>query len=137
VVSPKVVCGINDLWKSASGDPHAVLRLRHEFTKPISVHDGWDVDVDASQAIFGELIANVIEHAPGEIRVWLSCDNRELLLRVDDQGPLFSLKPCLPVTPLAESGRGLFIVTQYAESLTLKSNPPWKSLIASLPRKAA
>jgi anti-sigma regulatory factor (Ser/Thr protein kinase) len=44
-------------------------------------------------------------------------------LRVQDQGTWFDFNPGLPRNPMAESGRGLFLVTALAEDVTVKPVP--------------
>lgn len=76
-------------------------------------------DFDGAEIIFGELIANVVRHAPGPIQITARSDGRGVMtLNVFDTGPAFQIAPALPVSILSESGRGLYLVSQLCETLS-------------------
>lgn len=77
-------------------------------------------DYYSASLAFGELIANVIRHAPGSINVRLDWSSEQPVLSVADHGPGFELRPELPQDPLAEGGRGLFIVASLASDLSVE-----------------
>jgi anti-sigma regulatory factor (Ser/Thr protein kinase) len=81
-------------------------------------------DLDAAAMVFGELVGNVVRHAPGPIAIDLSWDRGVAVLRVRDSGPGFEWDGAVSLPdPMAESGRGLYIV--YTVSQTMKvSRPP-------------
>jgi anti-sigma regulatory factor (Ser/Thr protein kinase) len=129
------MCNLGVLWNYESPTAAEVLRQRQEFLKPLREHEGWYVDQAASAAIFGELIANVVEHTPGAVRAWLSCEGGDVVLRVEDDGAPFILEPRLPSNIFSEGGRGLFIAAQYALRLTIeRGSRGGKALVAILPR---
>lgn len=71
--------------------------------------------IDAAALVFGELVANVVRHAPGPIEVDLTLDREGLSLRVRDRGPSFLPGDFfLPGDVMSEGGRGLFLVRNYA-----------------------
>lgn len=63
-----------------------------------------------AELVFGELISNVVRHAPGKVYVGIDWSDDYPELRVTDRGTGYSKHPRLPKDPLSESGRGLFIV---------------------------
>ena len=71
-------------------------------------------DFDAAELICGELIGNAVRHAPGRITVQLDWRDDTPSLTVHDQGASFVEAATLPDDPMAESGRGLYIVKQLA-----------------------
>ena len=74
----------------------------------------------AAELVLGELVGNVVKHAPGplDVRVrWLADGAR---LEVSDRGPGFELQPTLPADAFAESHRGLFLVAAYADELRVE-----------------
>jgi anti-sigma regulatory factor (Ser/Thr protein kinase) len=83
-----------------------------------------DADDDSAELIFGELIGNVVRHAPGPIWVDVRWETgRFPVLRIADRGAGFTLRPMLPQSLLAESGRGLFLVDVYSDDLRIEPNP--------------
>lgn len=93
-----------------------------------------DSDFYAASLAFGELIANVVRHAPGRIQVRLDWSRSQPVLSVCDHGPGFALRPELPDDPLAEGGRGLFIVAALVGDLTVEKVPDNGTMVrATLP----
>ena len=80
-----------------------------------------DSDFYAASLACGELIANVVRHAPGKIRVRIDWSKPQPVLTVCDQGPGFSLRPELPDDRFAEGGRGLFIVASLVADLEVEN----------------
>jgi len=67
-------------------------------------------DFSAAELIYGELIGNVVRHAPGPIDVEVTLDRERVRLVVQSGGGAITVRPALPASPLRENGRGLFIV---------------------------
>jgi anti-sigma regulatory factor (Ser/Thr protein kinase) len=67
-----------------------------------------------AELVYGELISNVVRHAPGNVSVSVDWTGEYPELRMTDEGDGYSKRSHLPRDLLSESGRGLFIV----ESLT-------------------
>lgn len=81
-----------------------------------------DSDLYPASLVFGELVSNVIKHAPsGGVRVWLEAAGDRFALCINDAGRGFT-KPQTQSLPddRAESGRGLYIVQKIAERLTYR-----------------
>ena len=76
-------------------------------------------DFGGAEIIFGELVANVVQHAPGPIQITARSDRRgRVTLNVFDTGPAFKVAPALPASLLSESGRGLYVVSQLGMRLS-------------------
>jgi anti-sigma regulatory factor (Ser/Thr protein kinase) len=75
--------------------------------------------VARAELVFGELVGNVVRHAPGPIEIDLAFDRDDAVLTVRDRGAGF--EPQRNVLPKAweESGRGLFLIEAYAETAPL------------------
>lgn len=72
-----------------------------------------------AEIIFGELVANVVRHAPGPIQITARSDRHGIVtLNVYDTGPPFTAAPALPVSLLSESGRGLYVISQLCAHLS-------------------
>ena len=79
------------------------------------------VVIDAVQVaaiVFGELVANVVRHAPGPIEVELFWEREDdVVLYVRDRGPQFATGSLeLPHDVMSEGGRGLFLMRTYASA---------------------
>jgi anti-sigma regulatory factor (Ser/Thr protein kinase) len=82
------------------------------------------IDVPAAELIFGELLGNVVRHAPGRVDIVLDWTAELPVLHVLDRGPGFRSRrkrERLPVDQLSESGRGLFIVNACAPTFSVRN----------------
>jgi anti-sigma regulatory factor (Ser/Thr protein kinase) len=76
-------------------------------------------DFGGAEIIFGELVANVVRHAPGPIQITARSDSRgSVTLNVFDTGPAFKIAPALPASLSSESGRGLYVISQLCAHLS-------------------
>jgi anti-sigma regulatory factor (Ser/Thr protein kinase) len=97
------------------------------------MHSGSGVDEFAAKLIYTELIGNVVRHAPGAVEIALQSDGQRVLLEVSDDGPGFEPARGLPPA-LAENGRGLFLVAQFADRMWVEANPHrGAKIVAELP----
>jgi serine phosphatase RsbU (regulator of sigma subunit)/anti-sigma regulatory factor (Ser/Thr protein kinase) len=94
-------------------------------------------DRHGAQIVFGELLANVVRHAPGPSEVRLICHDEEIALHVLDRGPGFD-PDALPVPALlSESSRGLIIVRALATTLVIRPRADGGThVVAGLARRA-
>jgi anti-sigma regulatory factor (Ser/Thr protein kinase) len=77
-------------------------------------------DLFAASLVYGELISNVIKHAPsGGVRVWLEPEGKRYALCINDAGRGFDDR-AMEHSPddRSESGRGLYIVRQVCEKVS-------------------
>lgn len=106
-------------WEFHSNDASEGLKARHAFLaflfsscKPAS-------DCYGAQLIYGELVSNVIRHAPGPISIEVRSEaSGTLTLEILDSGEGFRLEPSLPHAS-SELGRGLYIVSQLGSHLSV------------------
>ncbi|ARQ69283.1 hypothetical protein CAG99_10760 [Streptomyces marincola] len=98
------------------GAPSAARR-----TARLALHE-WGLGhlADDVELCLSELVGNAVQHAKGKrgerfVVVALRCSERWLIVEVSDQDPT---PPTLPAAqlPLADSGRGLFIVRALADA---------------------
>jgi anti-sigma regulatory factor (Ser/Thr protein kinase) len=76
--------------------------------------------ISRAELVFGELVGNVVRHAPGPIEINLSFQADDAVLAVRDRGHGFAQREnVLPDEPWSETGRGLFLVEAYAGSAPL------------------
>ena len=117
-----VAFGRSKRWSFDARDAMSAHGARSAFVAALRAEGTADGDYLGSEVIFGELIGNVVRHAPGPIDVTLEWSDLEPVLHVIDRGPGFVRLPALPDT-MSESGRGLFIVDALAREFIAKPIP--------------
>jgi anti-sigma regulatory factor (Ser/Thr protein kinase) len=77
--------------------------------------------IDRAELVFGELLGNVVRHAPGSLEISVFSNDDSIVLHVIDSGPPFALAARrLPDDVFSERGRGLFIVEQLAANVSVE-----------------
>jgi len=104
-------------WAFQADDATAAHDARTAFVAYLRSRASADSDLDAAELIFGELVGNVVKHAPGPITIELVWDSESPTLRIADRGPGFDLRTMLPADLMAEGGRGLFLATTFGADL--------------------
>lgn len=117
-------------WWFDADNAQAAHEARWQFVAHLRQYAGSDVDLEAAELIFGELIGNVVRHAPGPIDVQLSWTSEYPVLHVTDRGRGFIRNPSLPVDPLSESGRGLYIIALLARDVRAERIPGYGNHVA-------
>jgi anti-sigma regulatory factor (Ser/Thr protein kinase) len=77
-------------------------------------------ELPAVELIYGELLANVARHTPGPATVTLEWHDDVPVLHVDDRGPAFQMSIEAPADSMAESGRGFWLLSNYAAKLSVQ-----------------
>lgn len=106
-------------WYFETDTPQDALEGRRLLERYLSDHCE-EPDVFPASVIFGELVSNVIKHAPaGGVRMWLEAVGERFALCISDAGHGFteSQTQALPDEG-RESGRGLFIVRAVSEDFS-------------------
>jgi anti-sigma regulatory factor (Ser/Thr protein kinase) len=108
-------------WRFESSEASRAYHARHDLLNYLSSRAACGSDLGAAAVIFGELVGNVVRHAPGPITVELYWDRKTAVLRVRDAGPGFywSGNATLP-DAMAESGRGLYIVHAVSRTMQVR-----------------
>ncbi len=114
--------GRSKRWTFDARDAMSAHGARSSFVAALRAEGTADGDYLGSEVIFGELIGNVVRHAPGPIDVTLDWSDREPVLHVLDRGPGFVRVPALP-DMMSESGRGLFIIDTLAREFVASPIP--------------
>ena len=99
-----------------------VLRERPTFRERLAEIAQPPSDMDAAELIYGELVANTVRYARGDVEVRLEhADSHAPVLIVRDHGPGIGGADARPqAEPMAESGRGLAIVGQLARHVAVE-----------------
>ncbi|HEY9085366.1 MAG TPA: ATP-binding protein [Candidatus Tyrphobacter sp.] len=105
-------------WWFDAADAMEALCARRAFVSWLRATCAPASDFGAAEIVFGELIANVVRHAPGAIRIVAEAHARgSVVLTVCDTGPGFASVPAAPPHATSENGRGLYIVSRLAGKL--------------------
>jgi serine phosphatase RsbU (regulator of sigma subunit)/anti-sigma regulatory factor (Ser/Thr protein kinase) len=122
-------------WSFESGDWHAARRARREFVASLEATGCAPSDVKASELIFGELTANVAQHAVGMLDVALHWADGSAALHVIDRGEGYaSNERSAPDDLLTEHGRGLWLVGRLGAQLSVELLPGFGTHVrATLP----
>ncbi len=106
-------------WHFRAADAAEALPERREFIKFLRTRCTPESDFQAAEIVFGELVANVVRHAPGPIEIMLRSNERgTVTVEVCDNAMHFTI--ARPVEPplYAESGRGLHIIWHLCGNLS-------------------
>ncbi len=107
-------------WTFAAGDAERARGTRREYVARLAAVGLTADELGSAELVFGELIGNVVRYAPGAITVMLDVSGQAPVLHVLDAGSGFEFRPRLPADLLSERGRGLFLVTAFAEELSVE-----------------
>jgi len=111
VATPNVHSG----WSFRSDDAASAQPARASFLAYVTARGMPPAAAQIAELVFGELVGNVVRHAPGPIEIDLDWTDGRPLLRVCDRGAGFApTEPTLPADVLSETGRGLFLVRAFA-----------------------
>ena len=102
-------------WHFESDDAGSAADARFAFSSHLRRRASSAELLEKAELVFGELVGNVVRHAPGPIEIELLWRDGEPFLIVRDRGPQFDIGDfSLPRDPLAEGGRGMFLIRCYA-----------------------
>jgi serine/threonine-protein kinase RsbW len=107
-------------WTFQAADPRAASRARAELVARLRAVGLNSDEALNAELVFGELVGNVVRYAAGTIEVMLDVSGQSPVLHVLDTGSGFEFRPRLPIDVMSERGRGLFLVTAFAEELSVE-----------------
>jgi anti-sigma regulatory factor (Ser/Thr protein kinase) len=120
-------------WEFQADEAREAVTERHRYLDFLRAACTPDSDYDGALIVFAELIANVIRHAAGPIRVIVRADEvGTVTLQVMDSGAPFALTLSLPPSE-NESGRGLYIVSQLCGEVSVSRNEDGNVVKVRLP----
>lgn len=117
-------------WSFDAENAKAAQDARAEFVAYLRRHLADDQDIETAELVFGELVGNVVRHAPGAIDIDVEWTNGSPSLHVLDRGAAFRPPSHLPTDLLSESGRGLFIVRELSKALRVDHIPGYGNHVA-------
>ena len=109
-------------------------RARREVESLLLRH-AWTGADDVVLALH-EALVNAQRHAGGAVRAEVCIDGSSLMLQVWDRGPGFELDPYVrrPPHPMAERGRGLWLISQLATAVELRYHDDGVALVMRFDR---
>lgn len=109
-------------WYFETDCPRDALAGRPLLERYLSDHTREGSDLFPAALVYGELVSNVVKHAPvGGVRVWLEPHRDKFALCINDTGKGFAECDAVRLPDdRAESGRGLFIVKQVCEEVSYR-----------------
>lgn len=109
-------------WYFETDCPRDALAGRVLLERYLSDHTVEGSDLFSAALVYGELLSNVIKHAPaGGVRVWLEPHREKFALCIIDAGSGFTEGDVhRQLNDEAESGRGLFIVNQVCDEVSYR-----------------
>jgi anti-sigma regulatory factor (Ser/Thr protein kinase) len=110
------------VWEFASGHDIEAGRLRRQIMAAVRRYATPLSDFGGAELICGELLANAVRHSPGHVTIALDWLSESPTVSVADEGQVFPIVRPLP-DPLAETGRGLFIISSLARRIQLDALP--------------
>ena len=110
-------------WSFDAENAKAAQDARGEFVAYLRRNSGDEDEIETAELVFGELVGNVVRHAPGAIDIDVEWLNGHPTLHVLDRGPAFTPSSHLPDDPLSESGRGLYIVRKLSTGVSVEHVP--------------
>ncbi|MBV8148151.1 MAG: ATP-binding protein [Candidatus Eremiobacteraeota bacterium] len=108
-------------WSFEAADAGKAYSVRFDLLTYLQTYAAKGSDLEAAALIFGELVGNVVRHAPGRIALELFWDGDTAVLRVVDNGPGFDWSGAASLPEMfAECGRGLYIAHSVARRLQVR-----------------
>ncbi len=108
-------------WNLSLDDARAAVDARSRFVEFLRRIKSDDDFIATAELIFGELLGNVVRHAPGPVEIAIDLHEASMILHVIDSGPRLGVaQPRLPEDMLSERGRGLYIVEQLAAEVRIQ-----------------
>lgn len=120
-------------WHFQAPDAREALFARRPLTAYLRRLCTPESDFSGAALIFGELVSNVIRHAPGPVDISVRADRGGVVtMNICDSGSGFELEPSL-LAYLAEDGRGLYIVSRLCSQLSSTRIPGGNRVSVVLP----
>ncbi len=115
-----VVAFPHTTWRFHADHARAANDARRSFIDHLRAEATDSSEIDAAEVVFGELVANVVRHAPGPIDIALEWIDGFAVLHVTDRGNGFNLQSRRRADILMEAGRGLWLVEQFGGTIDVE-----------------
>ncbi len=109
-----------DRWSFAAENAQIANDARADFVRFLRRKSENGIEIESAEVVFGELVGNVVRHAPGPVDLALEWETQQPVLHVIDRGAPFEPRNQLPADPLSEGGRGLYLAQQLSDNLLVE-----------------
>ena len=106
-------------WTVSSAKEQSMSAARQALFETLRTGGMLAKDCHTAELVAGELLGNVIRHAPGMAQIVLDWSGAAPVLSVLDNGKGFCYAARLPSDEYSESGRGLFLVSTLTENFAV------------------
>lgn len=107
-------------WTFDANDPVASTEARRAFAARLA-HFGVAAHLRlGAEVVFGELTGNAARHTPGPLDIGLRVDDAAVVLAALDRGSGYAWRPWRPADEMAEGGRGLFLIGELANDVSVE-----------------
>ena len=106
-------------WSLNANDPQAARDARKAATARLREHAASDDVLGSAELVIGELLSNAARHADGHVCLELGTEGGHAQISVHDTSPSFNLDFRRPPDEFGESGRGLFIISELAQRVSV------------------
>ena len=107
-------------WSFDAADGPAAGRARRDLVAQLRAAGMQTGECTNAELVFSELVGNVVRYAPGRVEAILDLAAESAVLHVLDDGLGFEFRPRLPADVMSERGRGLFLVTAFADEVSVE-----------------
>lgn len=112
---------LDKTWRFACSDARMAHDHRHVLLDHIRAIAAFGEQLFDSELAIGEAIANSVEHAVGPLDVTINWIAKNPVLTFQNRGAAFTFKGApLPIDPMSEGGRGLFLIHALASDVRLR-----------------
>lgn len=112
--------GDTERWSFSTANAQAANDARADFVRFLQCRAENKGCIESAEVVFGELVGNVVRHAPGPVDVTLEWGEGSPVLHVIDRGTAFERRARLPDDLMDEGGRGLFIAQQLSTGIGVR-----------------
>ncbi|HLX26641.1 MAG TPA: SpoIIE family protein phosphatase, partial [Candidatus Cybelea sp.] len=109
-------------WTYQTIDAEVLTEVRDRLDHVLAEYGLGHDAIERAKLVLGELIGNVVRHAPGAVQIVVDMSSASPVLHIVDEGSGFENTASLPDV-LSESGRGLFIVSELTQEFTITRGP--------------
>jgi anti-sigma regulatory factor (Ser/Thr protein kinase) len=107
-------------WTLDACDAISARAARKEATAALAAYTNVRDVLAAAELIIGELLSNAARHADGKVCLELGRVDGHAEISVHDSSTAFALEIAEPANQLAESGRGLYIISKLARRIDVE-----------------
>ncbi len=106
-------------WTLDARDVRAARGARKAAAAALRAYTDSEETLSAAELVVGELLSNAARHTKGHVCLELSRAEGGVQISVHDTTPAFALDVSRPSDEYAESGRGLYIVSELARRVSV------------------